>query len=152
MTPEYYMASALALAKKAAEIDEVPVGAVVVYENQIIGSGYNQCISLSDPTAHAEMTALRQAAAYLGNYRLVGCDLYVTLEPCAMCAGAMVHARIRHLTYGTPDPRTGAAGTVFNLTDTPCLNHAIVMRPSVLTASCQGILQDFFKAKRVKKT
>ncbi|MFN7098355.1 MAG: tRNA adenosine(34) deaminase TadA, partial [Gammaproteobacteria bacterium] len=118
-----YMQQALELAHYAEQQGEVPVGAVVVFQNEIIGKGWNQPISRHDPTAHAEIMAMREAAANIGNYRLVDCDLYVTLEPCPMCAGAMIHARIKRLIYGTADPRSGAAGSVFNLINSTQLNH-----------------------------
>lgn len=145
----YYMQQALELARYAGQQDEVPVGAIVVFQNEIIGKGWNQPISSSDPTAHAEIMAMREAAKKIGNYRLIDCHLFVTLEPCPMCAGAMVHARIKRLVYGTPDPRTGAAGSVFNLTNSSQLNHRIIVEQSTLTALCREILQNFFSKKRL---
>lgn len=142
------MEHALELARFAKEQGEVPVGAVIVYENKIIGEGWNQSISGHDPTAHAEIVALRQAARYLNNYRLIDCDLYVTLEPCAMCAGAMVHSRITSLTYGAADPRTGAAGSVFQLLQSPHLNHKVNIVSDVLSDDCSTMLKDFFRSRR----
>jgi tRNA(adenine34) deaminase len=144
----HYMEQALELARYAEQQGEVPVGAIVVFQNEIIGKGWNQPITNSDPTAHAEIIAMRDAAKKMGNYRLIDCDLYVTLEPCAMCAGAMVHARIKRLIYGTPDPRSGAAGSVFNLTNSQQLNHRIIVEQSALTDFCRDILQAFFAKKR----
>lgn len=151
MTADHdFMQQAFELAQYAEQQGEVPVGAVVVFQNQIIGKGWNQPITRHDPTAHAEIIALREAAALLGNYRLLDCSLYVTLEPCAMCAGAMVHARIKRLVYGAPDPRTGAAGSVFNLTDLPCLNHRIQVEPGLMQAESRLLLQAFFAKRRGK--
>lgn len=144
----HYMEQALELARYAEQQREVPVGAIVVFENEIIGRGWNQPISSHDPTAHAEIIAMREAAKKIGNYRLVNCDLYVTLEPCPMCAGAMVHARIKRLVYGAPDPRSGAAGSIFNLTSSSQLNHRLIVEQSTLFESCRDILQAFFAKRR----
>ena len=142
------MRKALELAREAASAGEVPVGAVVVKEGEIIGRGYNRPISARDPTAHAEVIALRDAAQRLGNYRLSGCDLYVTLEPCAMCAGAIMHARIARLVYGAPDPKTGACGSVANLFGNPLLNHHATVQSGVLGDEAGALLQEFFAARR----
>lgn len=143
-----FMRAALALAGEAAAQGEVPVGAVVVAGGVIVGRGYNAPISRHDPTGHAEIAALREAAAMLGNYRLPGCDLYVTLEPCAMCAGAIMHARIRRLVFGAPDPKTGACGSVVNLLAEPRLNHHTTPFGGVLAIECGALLSDFFGARR----
>ncbi len=145
---ERFMHEALALAQMGHAKGEVPVGAVVVRNGAIIGRGYNQPVSLSDPTAHAEIVALRDAARALDNYRLIDCDLYVTLEPCAMCAGAIIHARIAHLVYGAADPKTGACGSVTDLFSQPRLNHHTAVQGGVLAAECGVLLQQFFAARR----
>ncbi|MBA2690453.1 MAG: tRNA adenosine(34) deaminase TadA [Burkholderiales bacterium] len=142
------MGEAIALARHAEIRGEVPVGAVVVKDGIIVGQGFNSPISNSDPTAHAEVNALRDAAYRMGNYRLVGCSLYVTLEPCAMCAGAIVHARIDRLLYGAPDPKTGACGSVVNLFAETKLNHHTAITRGVLAAECGDILKTFFAARR----
>jgi tRNA(adenine34) deaminase len=144
----HYMRRALELAVRAEAQGEVPVGAVVVREGGIVGEGWNRPISSADPTAHAEIVSLRAAAARAGNYRLPGATLYVTLEPCPMCAGAMVHARIARVVYGARDERSGAAGTVFNLLDNPALNHRVRVSAGVLADECAARLQDFFRARR----
>jgi tRNA(adenine34) deaminase len=143
-----YMRQALALAQRAADQGEVPVGALVVFEDKVIGEGWNQPISTQDPTAHAEIVALRAAARRLANYRLTGASLYVTLEPCPMCAGAIVQARIARVIYGTTDPIAGAAGTVFNVLAAPSLNHRPVVQGGVLTEECAHGLKAFFQARR----
>jgi tRNA(adenine34) deaminase len=143
-----FMSDALLLAKSAAEAGEVPVGAVVVRENRIIGRGFNAPISRHDPSAHAEIQALRAAANELGNYRLAGCSLYVTLEPCVMCAGAIMHARIARVVYGAADPKTGACGSVVNLFDETRLNHHAQFEGGVLEAECGQLLRDFFRQRR----
>lgn len=148
--PEW-MHYALRLARRAAENGEVPVGAVVVAENgTLLGEGYNHPIGACDPTAHAEILTLRQAAARTGNYRLPGCTLYVTLEPCPMCAGAAVHARIARLVFGACDPRAGACGSVFNLVQSKHLNHRIEVEKGLLEKECAEVLQLFFRARRGK--
>ncbi len=145
------MQIALDLALKAAENNEVPVGALIVKNNKIIGRGANSPIRLSDPTAHAEIIAMREAATYLGNYRLVDCTLYVTLEPCAMCSGAMQHARIAKLVYGANDPKTGACGSVIDLMNEPKLNHHTQVIGGVMAHECGAVLSDFFKQRRLKR-
>jgi tRNA(adenine34) deaminase len=145
---ELWMEEALRLARLAEVAGEVPIGAVVVCEGAIVGRGWNQVISSSDPTAHAEMQALREAARELGNYRLTGCQLYVTLEPCAMCAGAIVHARIQRLVFGARDPKAGAAGSVIEVINHPALNHRLEVVEGVLAGRCQEILQSFFRERR----
>ena len=147
-TDIFYMQSALLLAQQAANNGEVPVGAVVVKDGEIIGRGSNATISNHDPSAHAEIQALRQAAQFLGNYRLVDCTLYVTLEPCAMCAGAIQHARVARLVFGASDPKTGACGSVVNLMDEAKLNHHCAVTSGILSEECGAILSDFFKARR----
>jgi tRNA(adenine34) deaminase len=143
----HFMRKALDQAEKAGNRGEVPVGAVVVKDGVIIGRGWNQPISKKDPTAHAEIVALRTAAQKLGNYRLSGCDLYVTLEPCAMCLGAIVHARIRRLVYGTPDPKSGAVRSVMRFPFRK-MNHKPQIITAVLADDCARLLRDFFKARR----
>ncbi len=147
-TDARWMRRALQLAGEAAAAGEVPVGAVLVRDGDILAEGRNGPIGLNDPTAHAEMMALREAGRRLGNYRLVGTTLYVTLEPCAMCAGAMIHARVERLVYGAADPKTGAAGSVFDLTDVSALNHRIDVTGGVLEDECGRLLREFFRARR----
>src|SRR5437660_10058193 len=142
------MREALRLALKALAADEVPVGAVVVREGKIISRGYNQVELLKDATAHAEMLALTAAEAAVGDWRLTECDLYVTKEPCPMCAGAIVHTRIRRVIFGCTDVRAGAAGSVMNLLQMPGLNHRCQITSGVLQSECASILQDFFRKKR----
>ena len=146
-----WMQFALDLARDAAQNGEVPVGAIVVKNGEMIGRGSNAPISLYDPTAHAEIRALREAAAHLGNYRLVDCTLYVTLEPCAMCAGAIQHARISKLVYGASDPKTGACGSVVNLMAETKLNHHCEVVSGVLATECGVMLSAFFKQRRLVK-
>lgn len=148
MTDEDYMREALALAQQAAAAGEVPVGALVVNAGEIIGRGFNRPISGHDPTAHAEIMALRAAADALGNYRLAGCQLYVTLEPCAMCAGAIMHARIARVVYGANDPKTGVCGSVIDLFAENRLNHHAQVQGGVLAADAAQLLQQFFAARR----
>ena len=148
---QIYMQAAIALAKQAAENGEVPVGAVVVKNGKIIGRGSNAPIGLHDPSAHAEILALRDAAKNIGNYRLVDCTLYVTLEPCAMCAGAIQHSRIANLIYGASDPKTGACGSVINLMSEEKLNHHTTVTSGVLAEETGKILSDFFKQRRLSK-
>jgi tRNA(adenine34) deaminase len=145
---EFFMSQALEQARLAAAAGEVPVGAVVVRDGQVIGRGRNAPVSAHDPTAHAEIMALREAAQVLGNYRLDGCDLYVTLEPCAMCSGAMLHARLRRVIFGAPDPKTGAAGSVLNLFAQERLNHQTALVSGVLASECGAELSAFFIARR----
>ena len=141
---EYFMRQAIIEAEKAVEKDEVPVGVVIVYENHIIARAHNQREMLNDPTAHAEMIAITQAADYLQNWRLTGTTIYVTLEPCAMCAGAMVQARIGTIVYGTVDKKAGACASVMNLVQEPRFNHRLEVIPNILADECKYILQKFF--------
>ncbi len=145
---EFFMREALALARQAEAVGEVPVGAVVVKDGAIVGRGFNAPISRHDPSAHAEMAALRDAAQRLGNYRLVGCELYVTLEPCVMCVGALFHARIARVVYGARDPKTGAAGRGLHLVDEARLNHHARILTGVLAEECGQTLSDFFARRR----
>jgi tRNA(adenine34) deaminase len=145
---EKFMSEALRLAEKAEAADEVPVGAVVVRAGKIIARGYNQVELLKDATAHAEMLALTAAEAAVGDWRLIDCDLYVTKEPCPMCAGAIVHTRVRRVVFGCADLRAGAAGTVMNLLQHNALNHKATITTGVLADECAAILQDFFKKRR----
>jgi len=147
-----WMRMALALAEEAAARHEVPVGAIVVFENAVIGRGGNAPIAASDPTAHAEIAALREAGRTLGNYRLPNCSLYVTLEPCAMCAGAIMHARIARLIFGARDPKTGACGSVVDLFAEPRLNHHTEVIPDILADESAALLSTFFKARRAVST
>ena len=146
----YWMAQALDLARRAAAAGEVPVGAVLVRGETLIGAGWNQPIGACDPTAHAEVLALRAAAARVGNYRLVDSTLYVTLEPCPMCAGALIQARVARVVFGAVDPRAGAAGTVFNVLQSAMLNHRAEVTGGVLAEGCGTLLRDFFRARRLK--
>ena len=148
---EEWMQYALQLAKKSEERDEVPVGAIIVYKNKIIGEGWNQPISSNNPTAHAEIMALQDAGEKIGNYRLLDSTMYVTLEPCVMCAGAMVHARIAKLVYAVDDQKTGACGSVFNMIQAEELNHNTEIKKGVLEKECQALIKNFFKEKRLKK-
>jgi tRNA(adenine34) deaminase len=150
MTDIDYMQEAVKLAQQAASNGEVPVGAIVVKDGDIIGRGSNAPISLSDPSAHAEMLAIRDAAKTLGNYRLIDCTLYVTLEPCAMCAGVIQHARLSKLVYGASDPKTGVCGSVINLMAETKLNHHTTVIGGVMAEECGGILRTFFKQRRLK--
>ena len=145
------MEEALRLAAQAARAGEVPVGAIVVSEGLVVGRGFNAPISRHDPTAHAEIQALREAAQTLGNYRLVGCTIYVTLEPCAMCAGAIMHARMARVVYGARDPKTGACGSVVNLFAEAKLNHHAVVQGGVLDAECGAMLSSFFRERRTTR-
>jgi tRNA(adenine34) deaminase len=168
MDEQFYMRAALELAMQAQMLGEVPVGAVVVKDGEIIGRGYNAPISRNDPSAHAEMQALRDAAQQLGNYRLPGCELFVTLEPCLMCAGAIMHARIKRLVYGASDYKTGVCGSVLNVfgeIDTPCstyhlplatrqvvrLNHHAEVTGGILAAECGLMLSNFFAMRRAQQ-
>ncbi len=150
-TDEKWMQHALKLAKKAEAQDEVPVGAVIVLNDQIIGEGWNQPISSDDPTAHAEIMALRDAGEKIGNYRLPNATIYVTLEPCTMCAGAIIHARLAKLVYAVDDPKTGACGSVFNLLQTEELNHKVEIEKGVMEEENRSLIQSFFKEKRAKQ-
>ena len=148
MDAEHFMREALALAAEASAAGEVPVGAVVVREGKVIGRGFNRPIGSSDPTAHAEIVALREAAAAEGNYRLAGCDLYVTLEPCAMCVGAMVHARIARVVFGAKDPKTGACGSIVDLPAIAHWNHHGAFEGGLLAEECGAVLRAFFAGRR----
>src|SRR6201997_2671196 len=145
---QYFMREALRQAQKAYAVDEVPVGAVVVREGKIIARAHNQVELLKDATAHAEMLALTQAEAAVGDWRLIDCDLYVTKEPCAMCAGALVHTRVRRVIFGCTDPAAGAAGSVMNLLQMPSFNHRCEIASGVLQDECAAILQNFFRKRR----
>ncbi len=149
---EYFMREALRQAQKAYAADEVPVGAVVVRQDKIIGRAHNQVELLKDATAHAEMLALTQAEAAVGDWRLTDCDLYVTKEPCVMCAGAIVHTRIRRVIFGCADPTGGAAGSMMNLLQMQSLNHRCQITSGVLINECAAILQDFFRKRRTEQT
>ena len=142
------MRQALALAARAAESGEVPVGAVVVVDGVVVGEGWNQPIASSDPTAHAEIVAMRAAARHLRNYRLTGASLFVTVEPCLMCVGAMIHARIATVVYGAPEPRAGALGSAIAAHETPGLNHRLAVVGGVLADDCRALIQTFFKERR----
>src|SRR6058998_393139 len=148
----YFMGEALRQARRAYEAEEVPVGAVVVREGRIIARACNQVELLKDATAHAEMLALTQAEAAVGDWRLIDCDLYVTKEPCAMCAGALVHTRVARVIFGCADPSAGAAGSVMNLLQIPQWNHRCDIASGILQDECAAILQDFFRKKRKLKT
>ena len=145
---EKWMRRALELAAYAEAQGEVPVGALLVHNSEVIGEGWNRPIESCDPTAHAEIVALRAAAGMLGNYRLVGVTLYVTLEPCPMCAGAIVHARVERVVFGANDPLAGAAGSVFNLLESSALNHRVLVERGVLAEECSARLKAFFRARR----
>lgn len=148
---EFWMKHALRLAHKAWDMNEVPVGAVLVQGNQLISEGWNQSITLNDPSAHAEMIAVREGGAVLNNYRLVDTTLYVTLEPCPMCAGLLVHARINRIVYGAGDYKTGAAGSVMNLLQDPKLNHQVDITGGILADECAELISSFFKYRREQK-
>ncbi|MGF6193119.1 tRNA(adenine34) deaminase [Serratia sp. 509] len=148
---EYWMRQALSLAQRAQEEGEVPVGALLVLDNQVIGEGWNRPIGRHDPTAHAEIMALRQGGAVLQNYRLLNATLYVTLEPCVMCAGAMVHSRIRRLVYGAADEKTGAVGSLVDILRHPGMNHQVEIVSGVLAEECAATLSNFFRIRRDQK-
>ena len=148
---EYWMAQALSLAQQAATLDEVPVGAVLVFKDQIIGHGSNQPISSNDPTAHAEILALRAAALAVGNYRLPETTLYVTIEPCTMCVGALIHARVKRLVFGALEPKAGAVCSRFHLLDGTNFNHTIEYCQGVLAGDCGRLISDFFQQRRERK-
>jgi tRNA(adenine34) deaminase len=145
-----WMKEALLLARRAEAEGEVPVGAIVVREGKVLGRGWNRNIGLNDPSAHAEIIAMREAGKAIGNYRLVDCCLYVTLEPCPMCAGAMIHARLKRIVYGATDPKTGAAGGKFDLLTDSGHNHTVVADGGCLAQECSGLLKDFFRHRRIK--
>ncbi len=151
MTDSDYMRQALTLAEQAQVAGEVPVGAVVVKDGEIIGRGFNAPISRHDPSAHAEIQALREAAKRIGNYRLIDCELFVTLEPCLMCAGAMMHARIARVVYGASDFKTGAAGSVLNVFAESRLNHHTAVQGGVLAEECSTMLSGFFAQRRAQQ-
>lgn len=151
-TNEHWMQHALTLAEQAALQGEVPVGAVVVLNDEIIGEGFNQPISTSDPTAHAEIVALRNAAKKIGNYRLNETILYVTIEPCLMCAGSLVHARVKKVVFGASEPKAGAVISAHNVLDNTKLNHVVEYQGGVLAEQCSEIISDFFKNKRTNQT
>ncbi len=148
MSDQIFMRQALSQAHNAWALGEVPVGALVVKDGRVIATGFNQPIGSQDPTAHAEIMALRAAASLLGNYRLPGCELYVTLEPCAMCVGAILHARIARVVFGAPDPKTGACGSVINLFEHGKLNHHATVTGGVMAEECSILLKEFFAERR----
>jgi tRNA(adenine34) deaminase len=148
MTDLTFMRAALAEAHSAAEAGEVPIGAVVVLRGEVVARGQNRVLRDCDPTAHAEIVALRAAAQAIGNYRLLDCELYVTLEPCAMCAGAMIHARLGRLVYGASDPKAGAAGSVLEVLNHPRLNHQMAVTSGILAEECGDLLRAFFRDRR----
>ncbi len=150
MDDSVFMRQAIDQAHNAWALGEVPVGALVVRDGVVIATGFNQPIGTHDPTAHAEIMALRAAATILGNYRLPGCELFVTLEPCAMCSGAMLHARLARVVFGAPDPKTGACGSVVNLFEQAQLNHQTTIVGGVLAADCSAMLKDFFAERRAQ--
>ena len=145
------MGAALELAREARERGEVPVGAVLVMDGEIVGRGFNQPVSRNDPTAHAEIVALRQAGRETGNYRLPGSTMYVTIEPCQMCVGAMVHARVARVVYGTPEPKAGAIESAMRAHEHPSLNHRLEVTGRVLEEECRDVIQAFFKERRESK-
>jgi len=147
---QLYMKVAIEQAQIAEENGDVPIGAVIIYQNQIIGRAYNQREQLQDPTAHAEIIALTQAAAFIESWRLHGCTMYVTLEPCTMCAGALVLARIDRLVYGCDDPKAGAVKSLYNIVTDKRLNHIIEVTTGVLAEECSGLLQQFFRRRRIE--
>ena len=147
-----YMIEALQEARRAAAEGEVPIGAVIVKDDEIIGRGHNRVESTKDPTEHAEMAAIRLAAAKLGGWRLTGCDMYVTCEPCSMCAGAIVWSRIRKLYIGTPDPKGGACGSLYTIPQDPRLNHFTEIETGIMQEECSGIMKDFFRELRNRKS
>ena len=148
---QYFMREALSLAHEAAQAGEVPVGAVIVHDGRVISVARNRTEERKDPLAHAEMLAIQEALCAVGGWRLKNCDMYVTLEPCAMCAGAIGHARIRNLFIGAPDPKTGACGSVMNITADPHLNHHPQVVTGILKEECSGILKEFFRQLRRRK-
>lgn len=152
MRDEDYMALAMDLARNAWQAGEVPVGAVVVLDGEVVGRGFNQPISCHDPSAHAEIMALRDAGKHVANYRLPECTLYVTLEPCAMCAGAIMHARIKRVVYGAADPKTGAAGSVVNLFQENKLNHHSEVQGGLMAEACGELISAFFRERRMKSS
>ncbi len=152
MSPEYFMQEALKEAEKALSIGEVPVGAVIEKDGNIIGRGHNMTETAKDPTAHAEILAIREAALKLGGWRLLGCRMYVTAEPCSMCAGAMILARIQKVYIGTPDPKTGACGSLMNIAQDERLNHSVQIETGIMQQQCEKIMKSFFQKLRKKKS
>lgn len=152
LSDEFWMEEALREARCAEAAGEVPVGAIIVHDGRIIGRGSNRNLSDHDPTAHAEVVAMRAAGKVLGNHRLIDCDLYVTIEPCAMCAGAMIHARIRRLIYGAEDTKAGAVASAMRVVNHPALNHRMEVTGGVLAGRCMDILQTFFRGRREDRT
>lgn len=150
-TDEHFMREALSEGAKAFGLGEVPIGSVVVYENEIVGRGFNLRERDSDPTAHAEILAIKEAAAALGSWRLTGCTLYATIEPCPMCAGALVLARINRVVYGSPDPKAGAVDSLYDIVRDPRLNHRLEVSSGILNEECAGLMQDFFRRLRAKE-
>ena len=148
---EYWMLKAIALAEQAAKNNEVPVGAVVVFDGQIIGRGSNAPIGNHDPTAHAEIIALQEAAKSVANYRLIDADIYVTLEPCAMCAGAIIHSRIRRLYFGAYEPKSGAVCSHIRLLEQPCMNHSVEVIAGICAEQCQAVISQFFRRRRAEQ-
>ena len=148
---ELWMEEAMRAAQRALETGEVPVGAIVVHEGKVVGQGWNRNLADSDPTAHAEIIALRQAGANLGNHRLGSCELFVTIEPCSMCAGAAVHARLKRLVYGADDPKAGAVHSVMGVLNHPQLNHQMDVRGGVLAGRCAELMQAFFRNRREER-
>jgi len=151
VSDEFWMEEALRAAQRALESGEIPVGAVVVHAGEIVGRGWNRNLTDSDPTAHAEIIALRQAGSKLGNHRLGDCELFATIEPCPMCAGALVHARIKRLVYGADDPKAGAVHSVMEVLNHPQLNHRMEVRGGVLAGRCAELLQSFFRGRRAER-
>ena len=150
LSDEFWMEEALREAQRALALGEVPVGAIVVSEGRIVGRGCNRPLSANDPTAHAEILALREAGTAMGNYRLLDCDLYVTVEPCSMCAGAITHARVRRLIYGAEDPKAGAVHSMLQVLNHPKLNHKVEVSSGVLAAQCMDLVQSFFRERRAE--
>ena len=147
---QYWMEAALEYAKEAEKLNEIPVGAIIVKDNQLVAAGYNRSITDNDPSAHAEMIAIREAGQKLQNYRLIDCTLYVTLEPCSMCAGLLVHSRIKRLVFGAADAKTGSAGSIMNLLQEPRLNHQVEITGGVLETQCAETISSFFKRRRAQ--
>ncbi|HHW67732.1 MAG: tRNA(adenine34) deaminase [Epulopiscium sp.] len=147
----YYMKEALLLAKKAFQLDEVPIGAIITYNNQIIGRGYNQRNTKKNPLSHAEIQAIEEAAVYLGDWRLEGCTMYVTLEPCPMCAGAIVQARMDKVVFGTRNPKAGCGGSILNILQEKAFNHQVEIVEGVCMEECSSILKEFFSKMRLKR-
>jgi tRNA(adenine34) deaminase len=145
---ELWMEEALRFAQKALQAGEIPIGAVVVYKGKVVGAGWNRNIAEHDPTAHAEIVALREAGRNIGNHRLEECELFATIEPCPMCSGAMVHARLKRLVYGADDPKAGAVHSAMRVLNHPQMNHQVSVRGGILAGRCAGILQEFFRSRR----